>query len=164
MAKDMVRELRKIVRMIEREVDRQLKTDVQCCGVSLMQCHTLLEIEEMQTANLQLLAERLTLDKSTVSRTVDGLVNLGLVDRRTDPGNRRSIILSLTPGGKKTCRGIHEICDRFYSRLLDGIPGGKTDTVIEGVTLFASALRENRQRFGPECEGISCLMEEQDET
>jgi DNA-binding MarR family transcriptional regulator len=163
MPNNTVRKLRKMIRIIEREVERQLRSDVQCCGVSLVQCHTLLEIEEVQTAPLQFLAERLSLDKSTVSRTVDGLVLLGLIDRRTDPANRRSIILSLTKKGQNACRGIHEICDRFYSRLLEGISGDKTETVIEGVTLFASALRENRSSFGPECKGISCMDEEKNE-
>ena len=162
MQNETVRRLRKMVRVIEREVDLQLKIDVKCCGVSLLQCHTLLEIEEMGTTNIQDLSQRLSLDKSTVSRTVDGLVHMGVIDRKTDPGNRRFLMISLTAAGKKACRGIHQVCDRFYSRLLSGIPENKLTTVLEGVTLFTTALRENRDRFGTECQDTACAMEEQD--
>lgn len=45
------------------------------------------------------LAARLRLDPSTVTRTVNPLVKLDLVERFTDPANRRSVVVRCTPGG-----------------------------------------------------------------
>ena len=45
--------------------------DAICCGVSLTQCHTIVEIAKAGSISLNELADILTLDKSTVSRTVE---------------------------------------------------------------------------------------------
>ena len=45
-------------------------------------------------------AECFQIDKGAVSRTVQHLVDLGLVDRLPDPEDRRSWILQLTPQGR----------------------------------------------------------------
>jgi len=50
------------------------------------------------------LADRLRLDKSTVSRLVAGLESRGLVTRERDTGNRRFVRLSITPAGRR----LHE--------------------------------------------------------
>jgi DNA-binding MarR family transcriptional regulator len=47
------------------------------------------------------LAARMGVDRSHASLLVDKLVARGLVDRQTNPENRRAHILSLTPAGEK---------------------------------------------------------------
>jgi DNA-binding MarR family transcriptional regulator len=58
------------------------------------------------------LADRLRLDKSTVSRLVAGLESRGLVTRERDTGNRRFVRLSITPAGRRlhqrVGRGLHK--------------------------------------------------------
>lgn len=60
----------------------------------------------------QELAERLRLEKSTVSRLVAGLEVRGLLVRERDPANRRFVRLSLTPAGQRLhvdlARAMHE--------------------------------------------------------
>ena len=57
--------------MFERLTARQLKEESCCRGVTLAQCHTILEIEELGQATTVELSKRLGLDKSTLSRTID---------------------------------------------------------------------------------------------
>jgi DNA-binding MarR family transcriptional regulator len=47
------------------------------------------------------LAAHLGLDPSTVTRTTAPLVDLGLLERFTDPANRRYVVLRCTPTGKR---------------------------------------------------------------
>jgi DNA-binding MarR family transcriptional regulator len=47
------------------------------------------------------LAARMGLDRSHASLLVDKLVTKGLIDRQTNPENRRAHILCLTPAGEK---------------------------------------------------------------
>lgn len=47
------------------------------------------------------LAARMGVDRSHASLLVDKLVSRGLVDRQTNPDNRRAHLLSLTPAGEK---------------------------------------------------------------
>lgn len=147
-----VRELRGFLRVIEREVESQLKTQTICCGVTSAQCHALLELASAEEMSLVELSERLRLDTSTLSRTVDGLVKLGHVNRVTDPDNRRYVRLDLTGKGKRKVDFIDRSCDQFYLQLLDGITEEKRKVLVESVQLlaeiFAKAKEEERRVAG----------------
>ena len=84
-----VQNFRRSLRSIEREVEQQIKTDTVCCGVSLAQCHALMELGLGGAMTIADLAEIIKLDKSTLSRTIDSMVQTGLVDRTIDPKDRR---------------------------------------------------------------------------
>ncbi len=112
-------EFRSEIRKLERSIFAQNK--VSCCdGVTLTQCHTLLEIDEHTSMNISELSDNLVLDKSTISRTVEGLVNIGLVDRDIPKENRRTALVQLSDQGKKTCKQINKSNNVFYDCALKG--------------------------------------------
>jgi DNA-binding MarR family transcriptional regulator len=112
-----VKSFRELLRRFERELFMQ--NNESCCnGITLAQCHTLLEIESKQKESLTELAGTLGLDKSTVSRTVDGLVNIGLVDRTVPAENRRMALLQLTNAGKNICQTINNSNDSYFENSL----------------------------------------------
>jgi DNA-binding MarR family transcriptional regulator len=69
--------------------------------VSLVQLRTLAMIATHGTMNLTSVAEGLDVNASNASRTCDRLVRDGLLRRREDTEDRRSIQLSLTPRGQR---------------------------------------------------------------
>ena len=90
-----VRKFRENIRHIERELNIQDNTN--CCeGVTITQCHTLLELNLHESINLNELSEKLYLDKSTVSRTVDSLVKNGTAKRDIPEENRRKVMTYIT--------------------------------------------------------------------
>jgi DNA-binding MarR family transcriptional regulator len=97
---DVLRSFRAKLRILEREIGRCLEDQTDCCGVTVAQCHVLLELDGLGSVNLKAIADRLELDKSTLSRAVDSLVQLGLAARKEDPENRRQQIISLTKSGE----------------------------------------------------------------
>lgn len=112
-----VTKFRELLRRFEREVFMQ--NNESCCnGVTLAQCHTLLEIESKKKESVTELAKTLGLDKSTVSRTVDGLVNIGLVDRAIPVENRRMATIQLTDAGKNICNSINCNNDKYFQDTL----------------------------------------------
>jgi DNA-binding MarR family transcriptional regulator len=116
-----VRKFRENIRHIERELSIQVNTT--CCeGVTIAQCHTLLELQSHDSINLNELSEKLYLDKSTVSRTVDGLVKNGTVNRIVPKENRRKVMISLTEKGTGICEQINHDSDAFFTTILDSIP------------------------------------------
>lgn len=135
-----IREFRKTFRRLERKLESYLNEGTDCCGVTTMQCHTLLEIEPIQPVDLKSLANRLELDKSTVSRTVDTLVSAGLVNREPQPDNRRAVSLTLTDAGQETCNRINTDYDAYMTALVDRIPSGKVEQVFESLSLLTTAL------------------------
>jgi DNA-binding MarR family transcriptional regulator len=135
-----LRLLRKHLRVVEREVEYQLKTQTNCCGVTLAQCHVLLELAEAGEASLTELSELLKLDASTLSRTVDGLVRQGHLNRIPDPQNRRSVRLTLTPGGKSKADFIDRSCNQSYQAVLRQVPKNKQAVLVESIELLAGIL------------------------
>jgi DNA-binding MarR family transcriptional regulator len=133
-----IKQFRKSFRTLHRKLAEQLGEDSVCCGVTIAQCHTLLAIEEKGQTTITELAVELELDKSTLSRTIEGLVVMGLVNRETNTDNRRSQHIRLTGEGEKTVAGIHAQWRRFLTSLFAGIPKSKHPVVIEGLSLLAN--------------------------
>lgn len=117
MNKEFIHLFRETMRTFGREIFYQ--NNASCCnGISLAQCHTLLEIEKNSEISISELAKNLSLDKSTVSRTVEGLVNISLVNRIIPKENRRKAILNLTENGNKVCKTINYTNDTYIENIL----------------------------------------------
>ncbi len=129
---------RKNLRKLQRKLAEQLNGDSVCCGVTIAQCHVLLAVEERERTTITELAAELELDKSTLSRTIEGLVVMGLVNREINANNRRSQHIRLTGEGEKTVAGIHDQWMSFFTSLFAGIPQSKHPVVIEGLSLLAN--------------------------
>lgn len=117
MDKKYIQRFREVIRIFDREIFFQ--NNASCCnGISVAQCHTLLEIEKNKKISVSELATNLSLDKSTVSRTVEGLVNISLVDRVTPKENRRKALLNLTSNGQQVCSTINYTNDKYILSVL----------------------------------------------
>jgi len=137
------------LRRLTRELVGELKTSVKCCGVTLVQCHTLLAVADAQPATVGDLAAELGLDKSTSSRTIESLVRLGLVGRTVAAGDRRQASLSLTPAGQAEVRRIDEFSDRYYREILEPLPENERDAVYRGLACLVRALAQARKPGRP---------------
>ncbi len=117
MDQNYIHHFRHIIRIFDRELFFQ--NNASCCnGISVAQCHTLLEIEKNSEISVSELANNLSLDKSTVSRTVEGLVNINLVDRVIPKENRRMAQINLTDSGKQVCSTINYSNDAYIKAVL----------------------------------------------
>ena len=124
-----IRSFRKILRKFERL--NQL-FNLQCCtGITMAQCHVLLEIEGLENATTSQLAHNLKLDKSTLSRTVDSLVKTNLVKRTENPDDRRYKILILTSTGRILCDRINRENDRLYDKVIRKLPAASKGPILD---------------------------------
>jgi DNA-binding MarR family transcriptional regulator len=64
------------------------------------------------------LARQLRVTPPTMTRTIDGLVERGLVERRPDPTSRRQIALVLTASGRELLQRYQAIMDNRLRLLL----------------------------------------------
>ena len=90
-----IRIFREYARKFDRIVGTQNYVNC-CCGVTIPQCHIIMELGNGANLTINELAQRLGLDKSTISRTVEGLVTIGLLDREIAKSDRRYSRVSLT--------------------------------------------------------------------
>lgn len=66
------------------------------------------------------LADELGVGASYVSKIVGRLEADGLVQRSTDPDDRRATLITLTPAGVEAARGVYALGDRMISEVLEG--------------------------------------------
>jgi len=140
MKKAEVRDFRRDLRKFERLVGSQQKGSTCCSGVTLAQCHAILEMEHLGKTTAGELAQSLGLDKSTLSRTVDGLVNIGLVSRVPHPSDRRYTWLVLTDQGQSTCDEINRLNDLYYRQIFKAIPKKQHPGVLRAFNLLVGAM------------------------
>jgi len=133
---------RKKLRFLEMEMDEHVKQNCLCFGISLSQCHTLLEIGDKKEMSIVELASILGVDTSTLSRTIDGMVNIGLVNRRPNPEDRRYVSISLTKKGETLYKSIEEFYNDYFSRVFELIPEEKHQQVMESFILFSDAIKK----------------------
>lgn len=138
-----VRAFRSLIRQLEENV--QAQSNRCCTGVTVSQCHALLEIERLGNTSIGQLAETLGLDNSTVSRTVDGLVSMQLVERAPDRRDRRYVVIALSEKGRETCRQYNAESDQYYQGVLEAIPQADRQRVIDAFTAFVNAMSTYRE-------------------
>ncbi len=136
--------LRELLRVLLRNVGVLEKSDASCCGVTLTQCHAIVEIGRNEKISLVDLAEMLGVDKSTISRTVNNLVEADMVVRDLDAENRRYVIIQLTENGKNIFQNIEQSMESYYKSIFGSIPEGKRSQVLEGLQLLTDAVRNNK--------------------
>lgn len=66
------------------------------------------------------IAEVLGTGASYVSKIVRRLEGDGLVQRSTDPRDRRATLIELTEAGEAAARGVYDLGDRMIAEVLDG--------------------------------------------
>jgi len=137
---DWLRVFKDKIRRIENLLGWELGHQTECCGVSLTQRLVLLELGKRVRMSLVNLASGLGLDASTLSRSINGLVNIGLVRRDIDLSDRRYISLSLTEQGRDVRDRIETISDEYFRRVFNRIPENRHQAVLASISLLTEAL------------------------
>ena len=131
--------LRELLRTLIRSMGLLEKSDEASCDITLAQCHALVEIGRRETLSLVALSELLHVDKSTMSRTVDSLVNADLVIRAPDADNRRYVSLTLTPKGFRHFTQVETSMRQYYQAVFNRVPIAKRAQVLESLQLLNDA-------------------------
>jgi DNA-binding MarR family transcriptional regulator len=86
------------------------------------------------------LADRLGLEKSTVSRLVAGMEQRGWVHRDRDPDNRRYLRVTLTADGDETAHHVAARLQEHHRSLLAGLAPSELDALTVGLTALARVI------------------------
>lgn len=126
--------------------EKQFEPLLQLCSLSQLQVDVLLFLAnnpEYDTA--QSVCTLRGLAKSNVSKGVDGLVRQGLLERQTDPENRRMVHLKLTGKAMPIVREGIACQEKFSKILLQGISQPELEKAQE---LFSKIHNNIRQSLG----------------
>lgn len=133
-----IADFRAVLRRFERLSQQHVRT---CCRqVTVAQCHLLLAVDGAGDTTATALANRLDLDISTVSRTVNGLVNRGFLARDYQLQDRRQTRLALTAQGRRVCAEINRDADRFCAEVLARVPAKRRTAIMESFVVLVDAI------------------------
>lgn len=106
--------------------------------------HAILEIGEQKTLNASNLSQVLNLEKSSVSRMLKKLVEVGEIAEKTSSHDGREKTLCLTAKGTDTLAKINQYAQRQVAEALENIPYESCQAILDGILLYAVALRALR--------------------
>lgn len=115
--------------------------DKQCGDVALtpVQAHALGEIQ-LQPLTINQLAQQLNVDKSNASRTVTGLIKLGLVESIENPKDKRSQLVALTEPGQQALSQLDQQQNSFFEQLLTQLDDSEQEQLKLGLETYLKGL------------------------
>jgi DNA-binding MarR family transcriptional regulator len=79
------------------------------------------------------LAQRFGVSRPTITRTVDGLVKKGLVERKVDESDRRVAMITLTASGQALHERTEQAAEDYLATLLEQLPPARLDNLRTAV-------------------------------
>jgi DNA-binding MarR family transcriptional regulator len=103
---------------ISRKLNKVTKESIASYGLTTSQFFMLIALYEENGILISKLAEKVALDRATLTGLVDRLERDGLVERRDDPNDRRAIKVYLTRKAEDLRHDLLEIYHRNNSMFL----------------------------------------------
>ena len=91
-------------------------------------------------------ARRLMVSAPVVTRLASGLAEAGLVERRTDPNDRRAVLLALTATGRRRARAMRRDLLAAATELLEPLPEERRAAVAAALEELQVLLPEHSAR------------------
>ena len=128
--------------VVARHREVRLEAELKSAGLNLSRHRALGVILALEPCTMSELAEYSAVDRTTLTRTVDQLVEGGLVERATPREDRRQVVLTLTGEGRRRCKrslravyqvnrellgGLAESDQRLFARALEAFLGRLVD-------------------------------------
>ncbi len=111
-------------------------------ALPLSQLFALHELDTDAAMSQRDLAERLRLEKSTVSRLVADLESLGLLTRERDPDNRRIYRLRITDEGRRAHARVRSAFHDQYDRMTAALTGRERAALLYGLPALIRIIRQ----------------------
>ncbi|MGE5381372.1 MAG: MarR family winged helix-turn-helix transcriptional regulator [Methylocystaceae bacterium] len=104
---------------LSRRIARYYNNRFAELGITLGQSFVLFSLLEHDGSNVKEIANAVQLDSPAVTGLVDRLIKEGLVERREDPGDRRSIQVYLTGNGRQIANKAMVIAQEFNLHMTE---------------------------------------------
>jgi DNA-binding MarR family transcriptional regulator len=134
--------MNRLTKELLRKLQMRDRSEITCCGVSVSQCYALDALGEFGEMTMVQLARKMFLDKSTMTRVVDGLIQRELAARRFDDADRRVIWIGLTPAGRQLVAEIRTQQIESLRQILERIPAPERQRLIGTLETLSAAVHD----------------------
>ena len=119
-----------IVELIKKYQFRD-RNEMCCHGISVSQCYTLETLHRFGPLSMQILANKMHLSISTVTRVVKPLVKQQLISREEDPNDHRVRVMKLTKEGEEIFLKTWSNVFTSEKIILENFPQEQREILIE---------------------------------
>lgn len=98
-----------LIQTLARRIDMQMKERLKEHDVDLKIFANLMFLSEDDGVTQREIGNKLNFPEYYTSRNVDALIKQGYAERRPDPKSRRSMLIFLTPEGRKKASELPEV-------------------------------------------------------
>lgn len=110
--------------------------EVTSIDITMAQAKALYAVLATGELRMSDLAARLGVTSSTATGQVDRLVELGLLDRRDEPGDRRHVVVVATAQAAATMEHLRELNSRRMRDLLGHVPPDELVVVEQAIAIL----------------------------
>ena len=107
--------------------------------VTQAEAHILAHLHETGEARISELHARFGHRRSTLTSVLDRVEQRRLVERRTDPDDRRSFIVAPTRTGRTTAAAVYRLLSAIEREALDGLAAAQRRSIEEALDAVAAA-------------------------
>ena len=128
---------------IARQRDADCDRELEPTGLTMTQWRWLAIVKQIEGCTMSLLARYSTIDRTTLTRSVDQLVARGLVERWTPERDRRQVNLALTDEGAAAYGRAAAVLRARNEAVLANVEPGKLQVTTQVLqTVLATFVRE----------------------
>jgi DNA-binding MarR family transcriptional regulator len=121
-----------VLMRILRTKFREMRTG----SMSMVQFRTLTFVNTNQGASLSETATAIGLSLPSMSKLVDALVNMNLINREMHGGDRRRICLSLTERGKSELNEVYQHTQTYFTEKIADLTENERDQIEAAMNIM----------------------------
>ena len=106
-----------------KHLDHLIEHKLAVHGLNRTQALTLMALKRHEGLNAMALCAHAGVEPANVTRTLQSLERLDLVERRPHPTDGRVQMFHLTAGGRSTAESVEQTMTQVSSEILDGVDG-----------------------------------------
>jgi MarR family transcriptional regulator, transcriptional regulator for hemolysin len=115
-------------------------------GITRAQWAVLARLDRFEGLKQSELAEMLDLQPITLTRLLDRLCDSGLIERRSDPNDRRAKRLFLTAAARPLLERLGDLGEEMMATALAGISRESVEQIVAQLAIMKENLREAIQQ------------------
>lgn len=131
-----------VARLLRTYADQRAAT----FGMTRAQWAVLVRLERAEGLKQNELADMLDVQPITLTRLVDRLCDNGLIERRSDPKDRRAKRLYLTPAARPVIERLHVVGETLMAEVVEGLDSNALDTMNKNFSRMRDNLRQAIQK------------------
>lgn len=117
-----------LARLMRRRYEQYARAER--LGLTRTQCTVLAHLARQEGVNQATLAQSLDIEPITLVRLLDRLQELGFVQRKPDPQDRRAYVLELTPKARPMLERIYGLAAKVYEEAQTGLSKAETEQLL----------------------------------